>query len=146
MSTIKTNFLFAEEHIIEALRDIEDLVSVGSYTSVPQSIEAAGPTPAAFVVFEGSGKATGLNGAASRTSLYWTTALLIRDGRTQGSQETQRALAGELLVQMYNKVQGLTLPNCRPLQLVDGPNVKYYPGGQGLYYLTFEQVSPLLPG
>lgn len=140
------NLLFAEPLLIDAVRDaVPEFKTVKSWAEVPETIEAVGATPAAFVVYEGSAKAESVGGAATLSRQFWTVAVLIRRGQTTDSLAVQREEAGKLLAQVYNALQGLRLEGCRPLSLVDGPTVQYYPGGQAIFYLTFQLESPLLP-
>ncbi|WP_155644028.1 hypothetical protein [Burkholderia cepacia] len=140
---VSEDLFFAEQLLIDAVRDgVPDLVRVGGYTDLPTTIETAGATPAAFIVYEGSGKSRQAVPGAAHMAQYWTVAVLVRKADGKGGE--QRALAGPLLSQIGHTLIGKRLPGCRPLSLLQGPSVAYYPGGQAVFYLTFELAGPFL--
>lgn len=140
--SIATDVFFAEQPLIDAIKaGVPGFVSVGGYTDLPTTIESAGPTPAAFVVYEGSKDRSTVPGAAIGTQL-WTVAVLTRKVDAKGAGN--RAVAGPLLAQVVNKLSGLRLQGCTPLTLYAGPQVKYYPGGQAVFYVTFALSVPML--
>ncbi|SOE50361.1 hypothetical protein SAMN05446935_0330 [Burkholderia sp. YR290] len=142
-TTISDDLFFAEELLIAAVRDaVPELLSVGGYTDLPTTIESAGATPAAFVVYEGAAKGTRDVPGAAISAQLWTVAVLVRKIDPKGS--ANRAIAGPLLAKVARALLGLRLPGCLPLVLVAGPTPLYYPGGQAVFYLTF-QLSSLLP-
>ena len=75
---------------------------------------------------------------------FWTVALPMRKGQTKVGQAEQQAVAGELLGEIHGVLQGLKLPGCKKLELHDGPAVRYYPGGQAVFYMTYVLHCPLL--
>jgi hypothetical protein len=139
-----TNLLFAEPLLVEALTEgVSALKSVGTWAEMPETITDVGTGPCAYVIYEGSGSPDN-SGSASLTHQYWTVALPLRRGQTRGGQAEQRELAGELLASIHSVCQGLKLPGCKKLELHDGPAVRYYPGGQAVFYLTYALHCPLL--
>jgi len=138
------NLFFAEPHIVEALRvGVPALKSVGTWGELPESITEMGATPAAYVIFEGTGKAEN-SGGGSITQQFWTVAIAMNLGQTKAGADEKRALVGELLAQADAMCHGLKLPKSFPLELYDGPGVRYYKGGQAVFYLTYALTSPLL--
>jgi len=57
---------------------VPELLSVGGYTDLPTTIESAGATPVASVVYEGAAKGARAVPGAAVSSQLWTVAVLVR--------------------------------------------------------------------
>ena len=148
MSSITENIFFAEPLLIEKLKTIPEFAQVGTFSELERVIEAAGQTPAAFVVYDGPGQGASLSGAATLASQVWTVAILVRHGDAAKGNAKVLEIAGRLCRSVINKFTSReeTLENCRPMTLVGGgPTPRYYAGGQGVFYLSFSLTSPMLP-
>lgn len=141
--TIK-NLFFAEPLLVEVLRTgVPALKSVETWRELPETITDVGPGPSAYIVFEGTGSPDNA-GSATLMHQFWTVALPMRKGQTRVGQAEQQAVAGELLGEIHGVLQGLKLPGCKKLELHAGPAVRYYPGGQAVFYMTYALHCPLL--